>query len=433
MREAIDDFKTIQPSRGDVHRSEEKIAEASSALRALIWAPMEKQLTGVHRVYVAPDGQLSLIPFEALARKSASGDWQYLTEETELVYLGTGRDLSRLASTRAPSTAHVSETAVLIGNPDFNAAPEALAAMEAHISPREAVTVSARRPIAHSPSTLGVDGGDDTRLQIPRNWNQVAVLAALIQQASDQLQHYGWTVTKWTDQQAVKEWVESLEAPRILQFATHGYIMDRASNDPQGWDNPLLRSMLIMAGVNDWHPVYRVDDTFLPEATARARGLNDDQLRVARAELSDGVLTAYEVTGMHLQGTELVNMTACETGLGEVTPDGVAGLRQGFLLAGARSLTMSMWEVPAQETTQELGDFYENWLGNGSQQTQHEHRYEAFHAAQLAALNRAREHHGSGHPFYWAGTIFFGAPGDLPAVKRPSEVKQSTAKRSSKS
>lgn len=63
------------------------------------------------------------------------------------------------------------------------------------------------------------------------------------------------------------------------------------------------------------------------------------------------MLTAYEVSSMNLQGTELVNLTACETGLGEVTPDGGAGLRQTLLLAGARSLTTSMWEVPVEETT----------------------------------------------------------------------------------
>ena len=119
---------------------------------------------------------------------------------------------------------------------------------------------------------------------------------------------------------------------------------------------------------------------------------------------------------MHLQGTELVNMTACETGLGEVTPDGVAGLRQGFLLAGARSLTVSMWEVPAEETTQEIADFYDRWLGSKAKGQRPERRYEAFHAAQLAALSRARENHGAGHPFYWAGTIFVGDPGDLPAL-----------------
>lgn len=376
-------------------------------------------MSGIKRVYVAPDGQLSLIPFEALARKDESGAWQYLAEDRELIYLGTGRDLSGLAM--SASTAERPKTAVLIGNPAFSAKPEELAALEAGLNSSTATPVI--QASAHSgSSTLGVTGGDDApRLQIPRNWGQVEVLAMLIQQASVELKRLGWSVTLLTDRLAVKEAAEAVAAPRILQFATHGYVLDRPNNDPQGWDNPLLRSMLIMAGVNDWHPVYRVGTEFMTESAARARGLTEEQLQGALTELGDGVLTAYEVTGMKLQGTDLVNLTACETGLGEVTPDGVAGLSQGFLLAGARSLTMSMWEVPAAEATQQIGDFYHHWLANEGKGPTPERRYEAFHAAQVEALARARQDHGAGHPFYWAGMIFVGDPGDLP-LPAPSTV-----------
>ncbi len=414
VRGAIDQFKEIAPSRVQMRRSEEQVGLASSTVRELVWQRLEPQLAGIKRIYVAPDGELSLIPFEALARKNESGAWQYLAEDRELIYLGTGRDLSGLALS-ADATAGRPKTAVLIGNPAFGARPEELAAQEARVS-QAAITPVVQSSVPSAPSTLGnVTGGDDApRLQIPRNWGQVEVLAVLIQQAGTQLKRLGWSVTMLTDRLAVKEAAEAVEAPRILQFATHGYVLDRANDNPQGWDNPLLRSMLIMAGVNHWHPVYRVGTEFMTESAARARGLTDKQLQGALTDLGDGVLTAYEVTGMKLQGTELVNLTACETGLGEVTPDGVAGLSQGFLLAGARSLTMSMWEVPAEETTQQIGDFYHRWLGNEGKGTNPEHRYEAFHAAQVDALARARQDHGSGHPFYWAGMIFVGDPGDLP-------------------
>ena len=101
--------------------------------------------------------------------------------------------------------------------------------------------------------------------------------------------------------------------------------------------------------------------------------------------VGDGILTAYEVTGMDLEGTELVNLTACETGVGAVTPDGVAGLRQAFLWAGARSLTMSMWEVPVTEVTAQIETFYSRWLDVPAGQAGPS-RYEAFRASQVAAL-----------------------------------------------
>jgi hypothetical protein len=67
------------------------------------------------------------------------------------------------------------------------------------------------------------------------------------------------------------------------------------------------------------------------------------------------VLTAYQVTAMDLTGTELVNLTACETGVGEIRPDdGVVGLRTAYLMAGARSVTISMWSFPGNETADQI-------------------------------------------------------------------------------
>jgi CHAT domain-containing protein len=176
---------------------------------------------------------------------------------------------------------------------------------------------------------------------------------------------------------------------------------------------------MVMSGVNTWpkeHTAYyHVGKEILTEDQARARGLTDQQLQASRVEAADGILTAYEVSGMNLQGTELVNLTACETGLGEVTPDGVAGLRQAFLLAGARALTMSMWEVPAAETGEELNDFYGKWLISSGKGQRTSTRYKAFHAAQLSALKAARAQYGATHPYYWAGVVFVGDPGDLPS------------------
>jgi tetratricopeptide (TPR) repeat protein/CHAT domain-containing protein len=427
MRRAIDQFGSIEPSPAQIRTSENRIASESSAVRDRTWQPLENQLKGIKRVYVAPDGPLSLIPFEALARKGGSAGWRYLAEDRELVYLGTGRDLGRLSLTSQNETK--SNTAVLIGNPRFDAPPREVAAVIAGLSAPSPVLMSKVAP-QHDASTLGAAGGGEERLQIPRNWPQAPVLQDLVQQASSQLKRLGWSVTSLTGRFAVKEAAEAVQSPRILQFATHGYILDKPNNDPQGWDNPLLRSMLILAGANNAQQAgsvfYRSSAEVMTEAQARASGFSEAQMQSSRIEVGDGILTAYEVTGMNLQGTELVNLTACETGLGEVTPDGVAGLRQAFLLAGARSLTMSMWEVPADETTHQIEDFYNRWLG-GTAGTKG--RYEAFRASQLAALARARQEHGTGHPFFWAGTIFVGDPGDLPTPRPASapEVKPSAS------
>ena len=85
----------------------------------------------------------------------------------------------------------------------------------------------------------------------------------------------------------------------------------------------------------------------------------------------------------------------------------VAGLRQAFMVAGVRSMVMSMWPVPLGETANLFDHFFKGWLGKG------EGRYTAFRRAQLDALAYAREKRGSGHPFWWAGFIFVGNADDV--------------------
>ncbi len=412
--------------------SETRTALASAQLRARVWQPLEPDLAAVERVYVAPDGELSLVPFDALAKRDANGAWRYLAEDREILYLGTGRDLGRLALSESAAAGRP-HTAVLIGDPAFDAKPQETAAVIAGLAiantppippapanpapATSAVSSTSAAPFTETASLGAAAGGGTLRHEVPRSWPRLTALTDLVRRAEAQLKRPGWSVTTWTGAAAIEEAAESVAAPSILQFATHGYVLDKPEQDARGWDNPLLRSMLILAGANNTQPgavYYHLGPDILTEAEARARGMSEEQLRAARVEVGDGILTAYEVTGMDLQGTQLVNLTACETGLGEVTPDGVAGLRQAFLLAGARSLSMSMWEVPAEETTLEIGDFYDRWLGGAKAET----RYKAFRAAQLAALARARQQHAAAHPFYWAGVVYVGDPGDLTAQRK---------------
>jgi hypothetical protein len=80
-------------------------------------------------------------------------------------------------------------------------------------------------------------------------------------------------------------------------------------------------------------------------------------------------------------------------------------------------------EVPAAETTEHIADFYARWLG-GSRDTETTTRYGAFRAAQLAAFAHARETSGAAHPFYWAGVVYVGDPGDLPQIPTQTEKKE---------
>jgi hypothetical protein len=124
------------------------------------------------------------------------------------------------------------------------------------------------------------------------------------------------------DDQATETNVRTIERPLVLHMATHGFFGE-ARNER---DNPMFRSGLYLADI--------------------------DQVKVDR-ERDDGQLTAYEVSGMDLRGTQLVVLSACETGLGatvkaegkELMSEGVSGLRRAFAMAGARTAVMSLWAV----------------------------------------------------------------------------------------
>jgi hypothetical protein len=152
--------------------------------------------------------------------------------------------------------------------------------------------------------------------------------------------------------------------------------------------DPRMKSMLIMAGAN-----------------RRSAEVSPDS--------SDGLLTAYEMSDIDLRNTELVILTACESGLGtthgyadagleEADGGTLFGLRQAVRDAGARGVVMSMWEVPAAESATLMSDFINQWLVVGSPVR------DALHDAQLKALKGARAMRKSGHPFWWSGFVYTG-------------------------
>jgi CHAT domain-containing protein len=155
------------------------------------------------------------------------------------------------------------------------------------------------------------------------------------------------------------------EKASILHIATHGFFL----NQQPGFEiNAMIRSGIILAGVNN--------------AQSNAG--------------DDGIVTAYEATTLNLQGTELVVLSACETGLGESRNGvGVYGLQRGLTVAGAQHLLMSLWKVDDTATDLLMQKFYTAWLSG----------MEIHEAFKLAQLELAKTYP---HPFYWGAFILIG-------------------------
>jgi CHAT domain-containing protein len=177
--------------------------------------------------------------------------------------------------------------------------------------------------------------------------------------------------TVLTGNEATETAAKRIAGPRILHIATHGFFLEDGSAESE---DPMLRSGLVFAGVN---------------------GLSSAQ--------DDGVLTALEAAGLDLRGTRLVVLSACETGLGEVkNGEGVFGLRRAFVVAGAETLLMSLWQV-ADDATKDLMVSYYTRIARG------EPRAEALRQAQLAMLKDPK----TSRPFFWAAFISSGEAGSL--------------------
>ena len=160
---------------------------------------------------------------------------------------------------------------------------------------------------------------------------------------------------------------------QIVHIATHGfYNADDAASDS------LSRCGLYFAGAD-----------------------NVLQGEVIPAGVDDGVLTAQEISSLDLRGLHLVGLSACQTGEGEITGDGVFGLQRGFKKAGAQSLLMSLWPVNDDATSLLMTEFYKNWISKGKTMRE---------ALELAKQEvRSHKEKGWDSPKYWAAFILLDA------------------------
>lgn len=306
--------------RGLAHEPTLGPADAALQLRSAVFDPLAPALRGHRRLFLAPDGALARVSFDALPRTEGG----FVFDMHDISYVTVGRDLAGLGGGRGDK-----------GTSYVGADPNFLLAGASSSNPGRTSRDATADRLHFTP--------------LPATRPEGVSVAALL------------GVEPSLGDAVLKRSVRESKSPVVLHLATHGFALtDQAPNPnrrhafnppafsnplvrcvPAGFENPLLRSGLALAGAQTW-----LDGGTPPEAA------------------EDGLLTAEEVTGMDLHGTEMVVLSACGTGLGEVrSGEGVFGLRRAFVLAGAKTLIMSLWSVPDLPTAILMEQFYIHLLG----------------------------------------------------------------------
>ncbi|MBS4013541.1 MAG: CHAT domain-containing protein [Bacteroidetes bacterium] len=313
----------------------------------LIWQPLEKYLNGINNVYISPTGMLHKISFYALR----NNENRFLND---LYSINIQSNLGNIAQSNKADKFNI-KSASIFGGVEYSKIPSE----------------------------------SDAWKYLPGTLTELHKIKAMLKKTKVK------TVV-FSGEYATEENLKSIASnTELLHIATHGYFFPDPTDmalkmkdikiegevDFRGSssniattsfkDNPkpLMRSGLLLAGANNsWSSNESTDNT------------------------DDGVLTAEEVAYLNLFNTKLVVLSACETGLGDIKgSEGVYGLQRAFKMAGAKTIIMSLWQVPDKETVEFMELFYAKLL-------KHKDVKKAFFETQSFMRNKY-------DPFFWAAFV----------------------------
>jgi CHAT domain-containing protein len=322
------------------------------ALRRLVWEPVERHLADCHCVLVLPEGALTGVPWAALPGREPD---TYLIERHAFGLLSHGSQLLEDGTKGWPD-----RRLLVVGGVDYGPRPQ-----------RGPAWGYLRQSLAEAEKVAGLWDGESTFMR-GAEADEAAVVAALAK-------------------------------ARCVHLCTHGFFADARFRSALGAADPAPATAAPgRAFTSDRNPL-ALSGIVLAGGNRRATA--EDLPAAGRGQ---GMLTAEAVVGLDLGRVDLVVLSACQTGLGEVAGgEGVFGLQRAFHLAGARTVVASLWEVPDEARL--FPTFYDHLWKQGRPPL------ESLRRAQLTIL---RQDAVARLPlmqrtWYWAAWALSGDPGDL--------------------
>jgi CHAT domain-containing protein len=314
-------------ARGEA--DEATLTESLKRLYQALWSPIETQLPpGTQQIIFSPDAQLNFISLATLI----APDSRFISEKYSIRYVSSGRDLLQKTS------AVEANTFVIFAAPDF--------------SSHRTIPSAGPQVMARSVGT--------TNLGL-LHFNSLPGAASEGTALTLKVKGLHWQTIAYEGVAATESQLRLLKVPRILHFATHGFVLPAQSTEAAQHrnasdivapasaflENPMRRSGLALAGAQTTLEMWKKGE--------------------APAAANDGILTAEEVSSLQLTGCWLVVLSACDTGRGDARAgEGVMGLRRGFIQAGTQNLLMTLWPISDETTVQIMLDFYDAAFKSGN-------------------------------------------------------------------
>lgn len=320
----------------------------SKKIYEAVWTPLLPYIEEGDCVYFSPVSLLNMSPIEIVSDQKG----QCINERNTLVRLSSTKQLCDRKLDVTDSSHFSYSSAVLYGGLTYD----------------DGLT-------KETPSTPMLSG-----------WNELPASGIEVREIAERLKEMGVKTKLYQGNVGTEETFKALSEnpPSILHIATHGfYFKEEDANLPYLANNKNFRT-------GTRQGVSSLDRSGLILSGAQRGWLGYQDQDEEKEE--DGILLSSEISKINLYGTDLVVLSACQTGLGDLTEDGVVGLQRAFKMAGVKTLLMTLWEVDDDATMVMMRTFYDQLLLGRSKRA-------AFTIAQKALQEQFRD------PFYWGAFI----------------------------
>lgn len=346
--------------------NETKIAELSKLFYNFLIEPVKDIITGNTSLLVAPGGILGYLPFETLS----NSEGKYLVENFDVTYTQSLSVTEMLKTRKYPATR---KSMLALGGAVYNEKTykEDMGSAEkittrgggmgkinpkqlAYIQKKVDLAITGGKPLLDIYKTLGYEKWSNLKGSLV----EVRAITQIVDKCDTIV---GDKVNETSFKALAKE--KKLGNYKILHFSCHGMTIPELPE----------MSALVLSQVE-------------------TKNISENQ---------DGYLRMGEIAEMNLQA-DFVDLSACETGLGKIySGEGVVGLSQSFLIAGANGISVSLWEVADKSTAQFMVEMY--------RQVEKEKK------TYSQAINEVKRKFISGEfgygwkmPFFWAPFVYYG-------------------------